>query len=115
MVKIERVLNGAVATITRGGEQVQLFQGQLINYLDLESLKVVGGKVIYSIDETEIVEVIGIPVEAGSPVTEEVAKIVEDTTQVTDAVTQEVTITETVTAEPAPAPVVATKTTTKKK
>ena len=115
MVKIERVLNGAVATITRGGEQVQLFQGQLINYLDLESLKVVGGKVIYSIDESEIVEVIGVPAVAGAPVTEEVAKLVEDTTQVTDAVTQEVTITETVAAdEPVAAPVV-TKTTAKKK
>ena len=104
MVKIEKVLDGAVATVTRGDQEVQLFQGQLINYLDLQTLKVVGGKLIYSVDETEVVEVIGVPAVAGGPAPEEVVKIVAETTTVTDEVA--------VVPAVAPAPV---KTTTKKK
>lgn len=115
MVKIEKVVDGAIATVTRGDQEVRLFQGQLINYLDLETLKVVGGKLIYSIDETEVVEVIGVPAVAGGPAPEEVVKIVAETAAVTDEVaTVSETPTETVTVEvvPAAAPV---KTTTKKK
>lgn len=104
MVKIERVLDNAVATITRGDQEVQLFQGQLINYLDLQTLKVVGGKLVYSVDESEIVEVIGVPAVAGGPVPEEVVKIVAETAKVTDEVV--------VAPAPTPAP---TKTTAKKK
>ena len=101
MIKIEKLLDGAVATITRGDTETQIFQGQLINGLDLETLKVIGGKLIYSVDETEVVEVIGVPVVTGAAPTPEIAKIVEETTVVTDTVTPVVT-----------API---KTTTKKK
>lgn len=87
MVKIEKVLDGAIATVTRGDQEVQLFQGQLINYLDLDTLKVVGGKLIYSVDETEVIEVVGVPAVAGGPVAQEVAAIVEETASVTDEVT----------------------------
>ena len=59
MVKIERVLDGAIATVTRNGQEVRLFQGQLINHAELATLKVTGGKLVYSIDETEVVEVAG--------------------------------------------------------
>lgn len=59
MVKIERVLDGAVATVIRNGQEVQLFQGQLINYDELSTLKVIGGKVIYSVNETDVVELVG--------------------------------------------------------
>lgn len=87
MVKIERVLDGAVATVTRSGEELQLFQGQLINYHDLETLKVIGGKLVYSIDETEVVEVIGVPAKPGAPVTKEVEDIVKATeTEVVEVV-----------------------------
>lgn len=99
MVKIEKILDGAVATIIRDDKAIQLFQGQLITYYDLPSLQVVGGKVIYSIDESEVIEVIGIPPVAGTPPAPEVEQIVEAVPVVE-------------TPAPAPAPV---KTVAKKK
>lgn len=99
MVKIEKLLDGAVATITREGQPVRLVQGVLINYYDLSTLNVVGGKLIYSIDETEVVEVIGIPAVTGGEVTKEVEAIVSATEVVDTVTTAEAATAETVNIE----------------
>jgi hypothetical protein len=56
MIKIERIACES-ATITRGDEQIALFEGQILHGHDLESLKVVDGELVYSVDELELVTV----------------------------------------------------------
>ena len=56
MIKIERIACES-ATITRGDEQIALFEGQIVHGHDLESLKVVNGELVYSVDELELVTV----------------------------------------------------------
>ena len=56
MIKIERIACES-ATITRGDEQIALFEGQILHGRDLESLKVVDGELVYSVDELELVTV----------------------------------------------------------
>jgi hypothetical protein len=56
MVKIEKLLDGGRVTVTRGGAEVTLFEGQLIPEYELGTLKVLAGRVIYSVNEQEVVE-----------------------------------------------------------
>lgn len=56
MIKIERIACES-ATIARGDEQIALFEGQILHGHDLESLKVVNGELVYSVDELELVTV----------------------------------------------------------
>lgn len=56
MIKIERIACES-ATVTRGDEQIALFEGQIVHGHDLESLKVVNGELVYSVDELELVTV----------------------------------------------------------
>lgn len=56
MVKIEKLLDGGRVTITRGGVETALFEGQLIPEYELGTLKVLAGRVIYSVNEQEVVE-----------------------------------------------------------
>lgn len=56
MIKIERIACES-ATVTRGDEQIALFEGQILHGHDLESLKVVNGELVYSVDELELVTV----------------------------------------------------------
>lgn len=56
MIKIERIACES-ATITRGDETIALFEGQILHGHDLESLKVVDGELVYSVDELELVTV----------------------------------------------------------
>lgn len=56
MVKIEKLLEGGRVTITRDGAEIALFEGQLIPEYELGSLKVHSGRVIYSVNEQEVVE-----------------------------------------------------------
>ena len=58
MIKIERIACES-ATIARGDEQIALFEGQILHGHDLESLKVVNGELVYSVDELELVTVNG--------------------------------------------------------
>lgn len=58
MIKIERIACES-ATITRGDETIPLFEGQILHGHDLESLKVVNGELVYSVDELELVTVNG--------------------------------------------------------
>lgn len=70
MIKIERIACES-ATITRGDEQIALFEGQIVHGHDLESLKVVNGELVYSVDELELVTVTGelelVTVTGGAP------------------------------------------------
>ena len=56
MVKIEKLLDGAVVTVGREGREVALLEGQLIPEYELGTLKVLAGRVIYSVNEQEVVE-----------------------------------------------------------
>ena len=56
MVKIEQLKNGAKASIIRDGKRIPLFLHQLISRQDLETMEVFAGTVVYSIDESEILE-----------------------------------------------------------
>jgi hypothetical protein len=57
MVKIEKLLDGAKVTIERNGVEAAVLEGQLFPEYELNTLKVHSGKVIYSVDETDVVEV----------------------------------------------------------
>jgi hypothetical protein len=57
MVKIEKLLDNGKVTITRDGVEVTVFAGQLFPEYELNTLKVHSGRVIYSVNETEVVEV----------------------------------------------------------
>ena len=59
MVKIEKLLHGCKASILRDEVRQPLFVGQLITQSDLDTLEVVFGTLVYTIDEQEIVEVNG--------------------------------------------------------
>lgn len=62
MVKIESINGCVTATIKRGNTETPVFKGQLLHMHDIETLKVVGGSLEYSIDELELVTVEGLPV-----------------------------------------------------
>lgn len=54
MVKIEKISAGAVVSILRNGERINLFEKQLISYAEADTIEVTGGEVIYSVNETEV-------------------------------------------------------------
>lgn len=56
MIKIEKLLDGARVTIQRNGLEVTLLEGQLFPEHELNSLKVHSGRVVYSVNEQEVVE-----------------------------------------------------------
>ena len=55
MIKIESITPGAVVSIARNGARQPVFPKQLISYAEEATLEVVGGTVIYSINETEVI------------------------------------------------------------
>ena len=57
MVKIEKLLDGAQVTVEREGREVALLEGQLFPEYELNSLKVHKGRVMYSVNEEQVVEV----------------------------------------------------------
>lgn len=59
MIKIERLNNGAKATIVRNGVTQPVYLGMSITAAELETLQTIGGSIVYTIDETEIVELQG--------------------------------------------------------
>lgn len=56
MVKIEQLKNNAKISIIRDGERRQVFLHQLITRQELETLEIESGSVVYSVDESEIIE-----------------------------------------------------------
>lgn len=57
MIKFERLSKDAKATIVRNGVQQPVYLGMTLSSSELESLVVSAGTVLYTIDETEVVEV----------------------------------------------------------
>lgn len=88
MVKIESISEGASVTAVLGGERKSVFAKQLITYAESRTLEVVGGTVVYSIDEIEVVELSDSNTKSG-----------------TDTGTAAPAATPTPAAEPVPAPV----------
>jgi hypothetical protein len=59
MIKIEQLKNGAKATIVRNGFKQPVYLAMNINEAELLTLEVTGGSLVYTVDEVEIVEVVG--------------------------------------------------------
>jgi hypothetical protein len=57
MIKIEQLKNGAKATIIRNDVAQPVYVGMNVTNDELASLEIELGSVVYTIDETEIVEV----------------------------------------------------------
>lgn len=72
MIKIEKLKDGAKATIVRNGVKQPVYLAMNITAAELQTLEVVGGSLVYTVDETEIVEVQGgeapLPVKSSEPV-----------------------------------------------
>lgn len=74
MIKIEKMLDGCVASISRNGARLELYTGLLIGEKELESLRVHSGKLIYTRAESEVVEV-------SAPTMPKVVKVVKPQVQ----------------------------------
>jgi hypothetical protein len=59
MIKIEQLKNGAKATIVRNGFKQPVYLAMNITEAELPTLEVIGGSLVYTVDESEIVEVAG--------------------------------------------------------
>jgi hypothetical protein len=59
MIKIEQLKNGAKATIVRNGFKQPVYLAMNITEAELLTLEITGGSLVYTVDETEIVEVMG--------------------------------------------------------
>lgn len=59
MIKIEQLKNGAKATIIRNGVKQPVYLAMNITAAELATLEVVGGSMVYTVDEAEILEVQG--------------------------------------------------------
>lgn len=59
MIKIEQLKNGAKATIIRNGVKQPVYLAMNITAAELDTLEVVGGSLVYTVDEAEILEVQG--------------------------------------------------------
>lgn len=71
MIKIEQLKDGAKATIVRNGVKQPVYLAMNITRAELETLEVIGGSLMYTIDEAEIVEIQGgetpVPVKSPEP------------------------------------------------
>ena len=94
MIKIEKLLDSGKAVFIREGNETPAFAGQLLNYAEIETLKVLEGSVLYSIDESELVTVKAgeqAPVETEETKSPESAPAVETPTETTETPKEEVT------------------------
>ena len=71
MIKIERLNDGAKATIIRNGVKQPVYLAMNITAAELETLELIGGSLLYTVDETEIVELQGgeapVPIKSPKP------------------------------------------------
>jgi hypothetical protein len=79
MIKIEQLNGGAKATIVRNGAKQAVYVTMIITPEELKTLEVIGGSLLYTVDETEIIEVKGIVAKAPEP--KAVAKPVVESTE----------------------------------
>jgi len=54
MIKIEKIPEGASGTFLRNGNRVPIFAGMLLNIQEANTVEVIGGEVMYTVDEQEI-------------------------------------------------------------
>jgi hypothetical protein len=57
MIKIEQLKNGAKATIIRNAVTQPVYVGMTLTDIELASLEIGSGTVVYTVDEIEVVEV----------------------------------------------------------
>jgi len=107
MIKIERLKDGAKVYVTRNGQRVQVFLNQLITHEDFASVEVEGGTLVYSVDETEVLEIAG---GAGKQIELNLSETVQDAVATTETV--ETASAETPVETPVEAPTQVTETTT---
>jgi len=112
MIKIERLKDGAKVYVTRNGQRVQVFLNQLITHEDFASVEVEGGTLVYSVDETEVLEITG---GAGKQIELNLSETVQDAVVTTETVEVETapaeTPAETLAETPAEVPTQVTETT----
>jgi len=87
MIKIERLKDGAKVFVTRDGVRVQVFLNQLITHTDFQTVEVEGGTLVYSVDETEVLEMSG---SQGKQIELNLSETVQDTVATPDTVAAEI-------------------------
>ena len=87
MIKIERLKDGAKVFVTRDGMRVQVFLNQLITHTDFQTVEVEGGTLVYSVDETEVLEMSG---GQGKQIELNLSETVQDAVVIPDTVVVEV-------------------------
>lgn len=93
MIKIEKLRDGAKATIMRNGVKQAIYETMRLSYSEFETIEVTTGSVIYSVDEQVVKEVSAntpvVPLKE-SPKSAQQNKIAVDTaTKDTETVAQE--------------------------
>lgn len=91
MIKIEQLKGGCTATIERNGVRQPVYVRMAVTKAELNSLKITGGTLVYTIDEEQIVEVGGTE---STPAALQIA--VEDTVAATEIPSVEIESTATV-------------------
>jgi hypothetical protein len=77
MIKIERLYNGATATIVRNGVEMPVHLHMLMTPKEAATIKVSpGGKIMYTVDEQEIAYFEGTPIPVVEKVVNTAKKIV---------------------------------------
>lgn len=60
MIKIEKLKDGAKVFIMRDGKRTQVLLNQLVSHAEFTTVEVEGGTLVYSVDETEVLELAGV-------------------------------------------------------
>lgn len=56
MIKIEKLKDGAKVFVMREGKRTQVLLNQLVTHAEFATVEVEGGTLVYSVDETEVLE-----------------------------------------------------------
>lgn len=100
MIKIEKLKNGAQATITRNGVTQKVYPAMIISYDELVGIEVLTGTVVYSVNEEVIEEISAGEATPAAPAALEEIKSPEPTEPAVEiAITDTVALEEKVVAE----------------
>jgi hypothetical protein len=102
MIKIEKLKDGAKVFVKRDGERTQVFLNQLISHSEFNTIEVEGGTLVYSVDESEVLE---IPGNQGKQLELNLTETVEDIVNTAEIVDTAIVPQETV-ATPTEAPTI---------
>lgn len=78
MIKFERLSKDAKATVVRNGVTQPVYLGMCVSAQELETLVVISGKVLYTVDEEQVIEVEADPKSQQVPEVQEPVAPVED-------------------------------------